>query len=99
MVWVKVIGFGKEMLIHRDDGWNHKYQCYYQIKDNLKEKEKEMKEITGNSTYTRGLQVSSFKKSTTQKIYRETEHLNNTIKSQDVADFCRTAAEYIFLSA
>ena len=91
MVKVKVIDLGKEMLIHRDDGWSHKYQCYYQIKDNLKEKEKEMKEVTENSTYTWGLQVSSFNKSTTQKIYRVTEDLNNTIKSQDVTDFLEKA--------
>ena len=27
------------MLIRRDDGRSHKYQCCYQIKDDLKEKE------------------------------------------------------------
>ena len=58
-----------------------------------------MKEVTENSTYTWGLQVSSFNNNTAQKINRETEDLNNTIKSQDVPDFYITAAEYIFLSA
>ena len=58
-----------------------------------------MKEVTENSTYTWGLQVSSLNNNTAQKINRETEDLNNTIKSQDVPDFYIRAAEYVFLSA